>query len=201
MLLYSVGFMPVALIVTAVIAVLADVWLYRTPGGLAARAMGLDEEAAARRGVRVAYLFIRAFFITAFAAALGGLVPRRPGPDRRPERRLQLHAHEHRRRRARRRQPARRSRLVHRRRRRRPVPQRDHQHPAVPRLECVVRPDHGRAADARRAVLLPGARAHPAGEDGDRQLPPVARRVGRARRRGADGCRSRAWSRSRRSAT
>jgi ribose transport system ATP-binding protein len=72
-LLYSVGFMPVALILATLIAVLADVWLYRTPGGLAARAMGLDEEAAARRGVRVAYLFTRAFFITAFAAALGGL--------------------------------------------------------------------------------------------------------------------------------
>jgi ribose transport system ATP-binding protein len=70
-MLYSVGFMPVALIVLAVIAVIADVWLYRTPGGLAARAMGLDEEAAARRGVRVAYLFTRAFFITAFAAAIG----------------------------------------------------------------------------------------------------------------------------------
>jgi ribose transport system ATP-binding protein len=72
-LLYSVGFMPVALILTMLIAVLADVWLYRTSGGLAARAMGLDEEAAARRGVRVGYLFTRAFFITAFAAALGGL--------------------------------------------------------------------------------------------------------------------------------
>jgi ribose transport system ATP-binding protein len=72
-LLYSVGFMPVAFIAAVVVAVLADVWLYRTAGGLAARAMGLDEEAAARRGVRVAYLFTRAFFITAFAAALGGL--------------------------------------------------------------------------------------------------------------------------------
>jgi ribose transport system ATP-binding protein len=71
-LLYSVGFMPVALIVVAVVALLADIWLYRTKGGLAARAMGLDEEAAARRGVRVAYLFVRAFFITAFAAAVGG---------------------------------------------------------------------------------------------------------------------------------
>jgi ribose transport system ATP-binding protein len=71
--LYAFGFMPVALIVLGVIAVAADIWLYRTSGGLAARAMGLDEEAAARRGVRVAYLFVRAFFITAFAAALGGL--------------------------------------------------------------------------------------------------------------------------------
>jgi ribose transport system ATP-binding protein len=71
--LYAWGFMPIALLVLAAIAALADFWLYRTSGGLAARAMGLDEEAAARRGVRVSYLFIRAFFITAFAAALGGL--------------------------------------------------------------------------------------------------------------------------------
>jgi ribose transport system ATP-binding protein len=46
------------------------VWLYRSAGGLAARAMGLDEESAKRRGVRVGYLFVRAFFIVAFAAAI-----------------------------------------------------------------------------------------------------------------------------------
>src|SRR4029453_10304894 len=63
--LYSWSFMPVALIVLALIAVGADIWLYRTSGGLAARAMGLDEEAAGRRGVRVSYLLVRAFFITA----------------------------------------------------------------------------------------------------------------------------------------
>ena len=71
-LLYSWGFMPIAFLVVAGIAIGADVWLYRTPGGLAARAMGLDEEAAARRGVRVGFLFVRAFFISAFAAAIGG---------------------------------------------------------------------------------------------------------------------------------
>jgi ribose/xylose/arabinose/galactoside ABC-type transport system permease subunit len=71
-LLYSWGFMPIAVLVVALIAVGADVWLYRTPGGLAARAMGLDEEAASRRGVRVGYLFVRAFFISAFGAAIGG---------------------------------------------------------------------------------------------------------------------------------
>lgn len=72
-LLYKVGFVPVAFIAIAAVAVAADFWLYRTSGGLAARAMGLDEEAAARRGVRVGFLFVRAFFISAFAAALGGL--------------------------------------------------------------------------------------------------------------------------------
>jgi ribose transport system ATP-binding protein len=71
-LLYSWGFMPIALLVIAGIAVAADFWLYRTPGGLAARAMGLDEQAAARRGVRVSFLFIRAFFVSAFAAAVSG---------------------------------------------------------------------------------------------------------------------------------
>lgn len=71
--LKSVGFMPIAFIVIVAIAILGDIWLYRTPGGLAARAMGLDEESAKRRGVRVSYLFIRAFFTTAFAAGLGGL--------------------------------------------------------------------------------------------------------------------------------
>jgi ribose transport system ATP-binding protein len=71
--LYKVGFMPVALIVLAAAAIAADIWLYRTPGGLAARAMGLDEESAARRGVRVQFLFMRAFFISGLVAALGGL--------------------------------------------------------------------------------------------------------------------------------
>lgn len=71
-LLYSWGFMPVAMLVVVGIAVAADIWLYRSPGGLAARAMGLDEEAAARRGVRVSFLFVRAFFISAFAAAVSG---------------------------------------------------------------------------------------------------------------------------------
>jgi ribose transport system ATP-binding protein len=35
--------------------------------------MGLDEESAARRGVRVRFLFVRAFFISGFVSALGGL--------------------------------------------------------------------------------------------------------------------------------
>ena len=50
--------------------VAADFWLYRSAGGLAARATGLDEESAKRRGVRVGFLFVRAFFIVAAAAAV-----------------------------------------------------------------------------------------------------------------------------------
>ena len=70
-LLTSVGFVPVAFVVIIAVALLADVWLYRSAGGLAARATGLDEQSAQRRGVRVGFLFVRAFFIAAFAAGVG----------------------------------------------------------------------------------------------------------------------------------
>jgi ribose transport system ATP-binding protein len=70
-MLKSIGFVPIAFIVIVVIAFTADIWLYRSAGGLAARATGLDEQAAERRGVRVGFLFVRAFFITSFAAAIG----------------------------------------------------------------------------------------------------------------------------------
>jgi ribose transport system ATP-binding protein len=72
-LLSSWGFMPIAFIVIVAVAVISDIWLYRSAGGLAARAAGLDELSAERRGVRVSYLFVRAFFISAFAAAVGAL--------------------------------------------------------------------------------------------------------------------------------
>jgi ribose transport system ATP-binding protein len=69
----SVGFVPVAFIVIVVVALAADVWLYRSAGGLSARAAGLDEVSAERRGVRVGFLYVRAFFIAALAAAVGSL--------------------------------------------------------------------------------------------------------------------------------
>jgi ribose transport system ATP-binding protein len=70
LLLTKVGFVPVAFIVIVVGAIASDIWLYRSAGGLAARAAGLDEVSAARRGVRVTYLFTRAFFIVSLAAAM-----------------------------------------------------------------------------------------------------------------------------------
>ena len=94
---------------------LADVWLYRTAGGLAARAMGLDEESAARRGVRVRFLFVRAFFISGFVAAIGGLFLAAQVQIGDSNAGLQLHAAQHRRGRARRGEPAGRPGLVHRR--------------------------------------------------------------------------------------
>ena len=69
-LLHKVGFVPVAFVIIVAVAVAADFWLYRSAGGLAARATGLDEESAKRRGVRVGFLFVRAFFIVAAAAAV-----------------------------------------------------------------------------------------------------------------------------------
>lgn len=72
-MLKDIGFVPIAFIVIVAIAIAADVWLYRTTGGLAARATGLDEQSANRRGVPVRLLFVRAFYLTAFAAAVGGL--------------------------------------------------------------------------------------------------------------------------------
>ena len=199
MLLYSVGFMPVALIVVAVIAVARR----RLAVPLAGRAGGARD--GTRRGsrrparrprrlpVRPGLLHHR------LRRRARRLVPRRPGPDRRPQRRLQLHADEHRRRRARRGEPARRPRIVRRRRGRCAVPERDHQHPAVPRLERVVRPDHGRLADARRAVLLPGARAVRRAKTAiaNFRLSRGGRACSPTRR---DGRRSSGWSRSRRSA-
>jgi ribose transport system ATP-binding protein len=67
------GFVPYAFIVIVLVAIAADVWLYRSAGGLAARATGLDEQSAERRGVRVGFLYTRAFYVTSFAAAIGAL--------------------------------------------------------------------------------------------------------------------------------
>ena len=180
---------------------LADIWLYRTSGGFAARAMGLDEEAAARRGVRVAYLFVRAFFITAFAAALGGLFLFAQVQTGDPNagfsftltsiaaavlggasllggRGSFIGA------------------VV-----------------GALFLNVIINilPFLGWSASYGRIfvgvltlVALSFYQAPEliqAGEDVDRQLPLEAGRIGRTRRRGADGRRSRGWSRSRRSAT
>src|SRR5436190_13692220 len=46
----SVGFVPYAFVGVVVLAVLGDVWLYRTRSGLALRAVGLDETSSRRLG-------------------------------------------------------------------------------------------------------------------------------------------------------
>ena len=106
-LLTKVGFVPVAFIVIVLVALAADFWLYRSAGGLAARAMGFDEESAKRRGVRVGFLFVRAFFIPPRRRLRRSVVLHgHQCADRRSELRHSLHTDEHLSGRARRCQPA-----------------------------------------------------------------------------------------------
>ena len=91
----SVGFVPIAFVVVVVLAVLADVWLYRTRTGLAMRAVGLDETSSRRLGMatgRIGVPRIRPLLRDGVARRL---LPRRPGPDRLADHR-QLRAREHR---------------------------------------------------------------------------------------------------------
>jgi ribose transport system ATP-binding protein len=68
-MLTSVGFMPVAFILVVIAAILGDLWLYRSHGGLLTRSVGLDETSAARLGARVGMVFVRALIISSIAAA------------------------------------------------------------------------------------------------------------------------------------
>ena len=65
-----IGFMPVAFIGVVVVAAAADLWLYHSGGGLTARAVGLEETSARRRGARVGVIFVQALLLSAFAAAV-----------------------------------------------------------------------------------------------------------------------------------
>jgi ribose/xylose/arabinose/galactoside ABC-type transport system permease subunit len=68
----SVSLVPVAFIAVVVIAVLADVWLYRTRTGLATRAVGLDETSSRRLGMPTGRIVILAFVICSVMASLAG---------------------------------------------------------------------------------------------------------------------------------
>ena len=67
-----VGFIPASFFVILAAAVAGDIWLYRTRSGLKLRAVGFREEAAKRNGVRVDFVHIRAFFLSAAVAVLSG---------------------------------------------------------------------------------------------------------------------------------
>ncbi len=68
----SVGFVPLAFIGVVVLAVLADVWLYRTRSGLAFRAVGLDETASRRIGMGTSRTVILAFVACSMMASIAG---------------------------------------------------------------------------------------------------------------------------------
>jgi ribose transport system ATP-binding protein len=68
----SVGFVPVAFIGVVVLAVFGDLWLYRTRGGLTARAVGLDEDSSRRLGAPVERINWRAFVLCSLMATVAG---------------------------------------------------------------------------------------------------------------------------------
>lgn len=68
----SVGFMPVAFVGVVVLAVLWDLWLYRSRGGLSLRAVGLDETSARRLGTNTGRVVFLAFVVCSLMAAVAG---------------------------------------------------------------------------------------------------------------------------------
>jgi ribose transport system ATP-binding protein len=66
------SFVPVAFIGVVVLAVAADVWLYRTRTGMAVRAVGLDETSARRLGMRTGRTVILAFVACSLLASFAG---------------------------------------------------------------------------------------------------------------------------------
>ncbi len=68
----SVGFVPLAFVGVVVLAVLADLWLYRSRTGLAVRAVGLDETSSRRLGMRTGHVMILAFVVCSVMASIAG---------------------------------------------------------------------------------------------------------------------------------
>jgi ribose transport system ATP-binding protein len=68
-----IGFIPVSFFVILAAAIAGDIWLYRTRSGLKLRAVGFREEAAKRNGVRVDFVHLRAYLLSAVIAVLSGL--------------------------------------------------------------------------------------------------------------------------------
>jgi ribose transport system ATP-binding protein len=68
----SVGLMPVAFIGVIALAVAGDLWLYRTSGGLTARAVGLDESSARRMGAPSQRVNVRAYLLSSLLAVVAG---------------------------------------------------------------------------------------------------------------------------------
>jgi ribose transport system ATP-binding protein len=64
------GFVPVAFIGVVVLAVLADLWLYRTRGGLTIRAVGLDQTSSRRLGMRTGRAVFLAFVVCSLMASV-----------------------------------------------------------------------------------------------------------------------------------
>ena len=68
----SMSFLPFAFVGVAVLAVLGDLWLYRTRPGLALRAVGLDETSSRRLGMRTGLVILLAFVTCSVLASFAG---------------------------------------------------------------------------------------------------------------------------------
>ena len=68
-----IDFLPVSFLGLFALAVLGDLWLYRTRSGLRLRAVGFHEEAARRNGIKTGFVHFRAYVISGGIAALAGL--------------------------------------------------------------------------------------------------------------------------------
>jgi ribose transport system ATP-binding protein len=68
----SVSFVPIAFVAVVILAVLGDVWLYRTRTGLALRAVGLDETSSRRLGMPTGRIVFLAFVVCSLMASLAG---------------------------------------------------------------------------------------------------------------------------------
>ena len=68
----SVSFVPYAFVGTVILAAVWDLWLYRTAGGLEARAVGADEASSQRIGIPSEAINWRAFIACSMMATVAG---------------------------------------------------------------------------------------------------------------------------------
>jgi ribose transport system ATP-binding protein len=69
----SIGPIPYSFIGVVILAVGWDLWLYRSGHGLATRAVGFNETAASRTGLRAGRIFVRGFLLSAVLAGVGAI--------------------------------------------------------------------------------------------------------------------------------
>ena len=70
----TIGSVPIALLVAVALAIVLELWLRLTKGGMALRAAGSREEAAHRLGVRVDRTFVSAYVASSLCTFLGGVM-------------------------------------------------------------------------------------------------------------------------------
>ena len=68
------GAVPIAFVVIVLAAVFSDLWLHGSGGGLAVRAVGFDERAAKRGGIRTNWIRVRALLIASLLASVAAFM-------------------------------------------------------------------------------------------------------------------------------